>query len=275
MEQILSNPNWALPIKCLCIIVLFAILGAIFKIVKPKIKGVAGEAAVAMLLSKLNKDDYIVLNNVMLSTEGVEGANINSSQIDHVIVSKYGLFSIETKNYTGWITGSENGAKWTQTIYKTKNTFMNPIRQNYGHVKALEAVLDRLGMSAPIYPIVAFPGDADLKVKVEKSDVVYWGQIVSTITKHSTDEVLSEDQMRVIVDYLQENNIDSHDSRKEHVKSIKQEKAGKQTDAANDQAAVQEGICPKCGGNLIERDGKYGKFYGCSNYPKCRFTKEI
>ncbi len=275
MEQILSNPNWALPIKCLCIIVLFAILGAIFKIVKPKIKGVAGEATVAMLLSKLNKDDYIVLNNVMLSTEGVEGANINSSQIDHVIVSKYGLFSIETKNYTGWISGSENGAKWTQTIYKTKNTFMNPIRQNYGHVKTLEAVLDRLGMSAPIYPIVAFPRDADLKVKVEKTDVVHWGQLVTTITKRSMDEVLSEGQMREIVDYLQESNIDTYDSRKEHVKSIKEVKTVKQVDAMNDQMAVQEGICPKCGGNLIERNGKYGKFYGCSNYPKCRFTKEI
>lgn len=35
------------------------------------------------------------------------------------------------------------------------------------------------------------------------------------------------------------------------------------------------GKCPKCGGNLIERKGKFGKFYGCSNYPKCRFTKRL
>lgn len=33
--------------------------------------------------------------------------------------------------------------------------------------------------------------------------------------------------------------------------------------------------CPQCGGNLIEKIGKYGKFFGCSNYPKCRFTKKI
>ena len=32
-------------------------------------------------------------------------------------------------------------------------------------------------------------------------------------------------------------------------------------------------VCPKCGGSLIERSGKYGKFFGCSNYPKCNFTK--
>jgi len=33
--------------------------------------------------------------------------------------------------------------------------------------------------------------------------------------------------------------------------------------------------CPKCGGILVERDGKFGKFFGCSNYPNCKFTKKI
>ena len=224
MEQLLPNPNWALPIKCLLIIVIFMILGAIVKAVKPKIKGKAGEATVGKLLGRLNKDDYIVLNNIMLSTEGVEGANISTSQIDHVVVSKYGIFCIETKNYTGWITGTENGAKWTQTIYKTKNTFMNPIRQNYGHVKVLEAVMKGIGISTPIYPIVTFPGDADLKVKIEKADVVYWGQLVQTIQKHSVDVILSTEQMQEIVKMLNESNIDSGEVRKEHIQSIKDRK---------------------------------------------------
>lgn len=33
-------------------------------------------------------------------------------------------------------------------------------------------------------------------------------------------------------------------------------------------------ICPKCGGNLITRNGKYGEFIGCSNYPKCKYIKK-
>jgi len=33
--------------------------------------------------------------------------------------------------------------------------------------------------------------------------------------------------------------------------------------------------CPKCGGNLVERSGKFGKFTGCSNFPKCDYTKHI
>lgn len=32
-------------------------------------------------------------------------------------------------------------------------------------------------------------------------------------------------------------------------------------------------ICPKCGGILKQRTGKYGPFIGCSNYPKCTYTK--
>ncbi|MDD6393178.1 MAG: topoisomerase DNA-binding C4 zinc finger domain-containing protein [Prevotella sp.] len=43
--------------------------------------------------------------------------------------------------------------------------------------------------------------------------------------------------------------------------------AAKQT-----QATINAGICPKCGGQLIKRNGKYGSFYGCSNYPNCKFT---
>lgn len=33
--------------------------------------------------------------------------------------------------------------------------------------------------------------------------------------------------------------------------------------------------CPDCGADLIERRGKYGNFWGCSSYPKCRFAKKI
>lgn len=34
-------------------------------------------------------------------------------------------------------------------------------------------------------------------------------------------------------------------------------------------------VCPKCGGQLIERKGKYGRFMGCSNYPKCDYTSKL
>ena len=33
--------------------------------------------------------------------------------------------------------------------------------------------------------------------------------------------------------------------------------------------------CQKCGGVLIKRSGRYGNFYGCCNFPKCRYTRDI
>lgn len=32
--------------------------------------------------------------------------------------------------------------------------------------------------------------------------------------------------------------------------------------------------CPKCGGKLVERTGKYGKFTACGNYPKCKYIQK-
>ena len=34
-------------------------------------------------------------------------------------------------------------------------------------------------------------------------------------------------------------------------------------------------ICPECGGRLVERNGRNGKFYGCSSYPRCKYTRSI
>ncbi|CAH7373652.1 hypothetical protein VCHA53O466_40344 [Vibrio chagasii] len=34
-------------------------------------------------------------------------------------------------------------------------------------------------------------------------------------------------------------------------------------------------VCSKCGGKMVKRKSKYGKFYGCSNHPKCKHTVDI
>ncbi|MBO4847234.1 MAG: topoisomerase DNA-binding C4 zinc finger domain-containing protein [Lachnospiraceae bacterium] len=33
--------------------------------------------------------------------------------------------------------------------------------------------------------------------------------------------------------------------------------------------------CPECGGELRVKQGRYGDFYGCSNFPSCRFTSPM
>ena len=75
-----------------------------------KYKGQIGEKCVSSILSTL-PSNYYLFNNIYLQN------GTHSTQIDHVIVSPYGIFVIETKNYKGWIYGTKHGEYWTQNIY--------------------------------------------------------------------------------------------------------------------------------------------------------------
>lgn len=88
------------------------------------------------LFIALDKKEYQVHSNITL-----ELLDEMTTQIDHVVVSKYGIFVIETKNYKGWIYGSKHQKTWTQVLFNQKNKFQNPIHQNYKHIKFLQALL--------------------------------------------------------------------------------------------------------------------------------------
>lgn len=101
----------------------------------PKIKGIIGELYVAAFLKILPNDKYSVINNLLFTWNG------HSTQIDHIVVSIYGIFVIETKYYKGLIYGGENSEYWLQNIYGNKHQFRNPILQNQGHIRALKHLL--------------------------------------------------------------------------------------------------------------------------------------
>jgi len=236
------------------LLITMAIIAFILKL--PKVKGIIGEGAAILLLKKLNPNEYVIINDLMISNN-----NGKTSQIDHVVVSQYGVFVIETKNYNGWITGTESSQYWKQTIHKRKESLYNPIWQNKGHVRALEELLSAFGEISFI-PIVAFSGRATLKVQVN-SEVIYLGNLVKTIKKYQ-NKVLNPTTVQAIVRKLEDSNNFDKTARKEHVHLIKQ-------NIRNKNEKIKNGTCPTCGGELIQRNGKYGKFMGCSNYPKCRF----
>jgi len=99
----------------------------------PTVKGKLGEVYVRKgLRKKLTSDQYSIINDVTLPLD--DGG---TTQVDHIVVSPFGIFVIETKNMKGWIFGSEKQAKWTQTIYRTKHSFQNPLRQNYKHTSSI------------------------------------------------------------------------------------------------------------------------------------------
>ncbi len=115
----------------------------------------AGEAILANTIEAQLPQPHVLINNVTLPNEN------GSAQIDHVLIAPTGIFVIETKHYQGWIFGNPSQSQWTQTIYKKKSRFPNPIHQNYGHVKALQSLFTL--PEDNFVPIVVFTGDAEFK----------------------------------------------------------------------------------------------------------------
>ena len=115
----------------------------------------AGEAMIAEAISGGLRRPHLLLNNVTLQ------AGERTSQIDHVLVADTGVFVIETKHYSGWIFGDSHAGQWTQVIYKRKTKFPNLIRQNYGHVKALQSLFNL--PATAFSSLVVFTGDAEFK----------------------------------------------------------------------------------------------------------------
>jgi hypothetical protein len=241
------------------IIILFIIF-LILTVFSAKIKGYIGEKTVVVILSRLDSEIYKVINDITIET------GKGTSQIDHVIISKYGVFVIETKNYKGWIFGDDYSQYWTQVIYKRKEKLYNPIKQNYGHVQALKSVLQENFPNIKYIPIVVFPIKSTLKVKT-RNHVIYGIRLLKTIKTYQ-EENLTTNEMNTIYSQLSSLNKKDRQTKKEHVKNIQQKK--------NNMTQKTKGnICPKCGSQLIVRKGKFGNFKGCSGYPKCRYTANL
>jgi hypothetical protein len=141
-------------------------------------KGRLGEAAVNRRLRRsLDPRLYQLLPNVILPIPG------GTTQIDHVLLSPFGIFVIETKTYAGWIYGGERDATWTQVLYRHKERFQNPLRQNYLHTQTLSEITGLL----PEYflSVVVFAGDAQLKTRMPPN-VIYLRDLVRYLQSHQT-----------------------------------------------------------------------------------------
>ena len=128
-------------------------------------KGKRGEKRVFNILSKGLPDGFIVLNDIYLPL-----SDGTTTQIDHIVVSQYGVFVVETKNYSGWIFANARDDEWTQVIYRRKSRFQNPLRQNYRHICVLA---ECLGISKDYFhSVVAFTENCTFKTPMPDG-VVY------------------------------------------------------------------------------------------------------
>ncbi len=214
-------------------------------------KGKQGEKMVAKKLGKTIVGERYVFNDVLFEING------SSCQIDHILVDKSGIYIFETKNYNGTIYGTLENKQWTQSLNfgKTTNSFYNPIKQNLTHVYKLKSLLKKK------YPIYAYT------VFVQNNAPLAQGAINLLDLKDyllSNYTALSAQDLEFVSNKIQEAMDTCSISLSQHVDNIH-----------NKRKCIEQGICPRCGGNLVERNGKYGKFYGCSNFPKCTFKMNV
>ncbi len=223
--------------------------------------GEFGEYASEYVLNNraLTNLSYIkTIHNVYVEKDGF------TTEIDIIAITEKGLFVLESKNYSGWIYGDEKSDKWMQILVSgQKNQFYNPIKQNAGHIKKLADYLEI--HPECIFSYIVFsdrcelkkkPADTD-RIKVIKRNQLLWrlkdelknGQIY--FTPAEVDDIYNR-----LFPLTQK----TREEKSQHIENVKKIQSGM--------------ICPWCNNDLVLRKGKYGTFYGCSGYPKCKFIRK-
>ncbi|EMD1174225.1 NERD domain-containing protein [Vibrio harveyi] len=225
------------------------------------LKGVFGEFLVNRLLSKLPESDYTLIKDVTLPT------NDGTTQVDHIVVSRYGIFVVETKNMKGWMFGSARQKQWTQKIYRHSSKFQNPLHQNYKHIKALETLL---GCSEEhLHSVIVFIGDSTFKTEMPPNVTYARGSI--RYIQQFNDVVFSDNDYARLTESINrlklKRGVITDLKHRKHVKEVVTSKASSNQ-------------CPRCGSEMVLRETKRGEnigkqFWGCSTFPKCRAVKQF
>ncbi|MDV4151757.1 nuclease-related domain-containing protein [Clostridium sp. AL.422] len=179
-----------------------------------KIKGNKGEKYVDSILREI--PGSMVLRDIVLKSV------FGTSQIDNILISPKGIFVIETKNYSGWIFGNERSKYWTQTIYNKKSKFFNPIRQNYGHIKAIESYLPY--KKDICHSLIVFSNRCELKRLEVKTPIIKMRDLKSYLIYCKSDVFLTKEDINYYSMILEKNNITDKNIRKNHVQNIRNNK---------------------------------------------------
>lgn len=249
-------------------------------------KGMVGEWFINLCIRLfLDKREYRLLKDVTLPTPQ------GSTQIDHVIVSRFGLFVIETKNMKGWIFGNPTQKSWTQQIYRRKHSFQNPLHQNHLHMMTLKSLL---GLSDnQLHSVIFFIGDCTFKTPMP-DNVMNRGLI--RYVKGITTPVLAENEVALVVDTIQQGRLAANwQTHRQHVAQLKARHGKTPTKpvpasvpsahhpappTAIYPANLQSPMCPRCGNPMVLRtagrgDNKGKPFWGCREFPTCRGTRAL
>lgn len=241
----------------------------------PSDKGASGERDIAKLI---HRESLLGINGKILQNVYLPTANGGTTEIDILFICRKGLFVIESKNFAGYIFGDNTIKNWTVSLYAGKTWFgqkmtkkyhfYNPIWQNRGHIRVLAQFI---AQPFPIYSLVVFSNRSSLahvSYNPDETTVLRFDQLRSYF-QHIRDtfpDCLSDNDIEQIYGRLFPLTYATAELKQAHINQVYQ--------------AQHRLICPRCGGALVLRTAKSGKmaghsFYGCSNYPQCRYTQNM
>lgn len=225
-------------------------------------KGKRGERRVSTgLRSRLDATDYQIFDDITLPVKD------STTQIDHLVVSPFGVFVVETKNMSGWIFGSVDKSHWIQVIYKVRHRFQNPLSQNHKHVHAIK---EQFGLTAnQVNSLVVFVGDCEFKTSIPSRVAIGVSELTNMI-RQRTVRILSDQEVQQIINDIEMVRLTpGRETDRIHIQNLKRD-ASIKANRMNDH-------CPRCGGKLVERTNRRNgeRFLGCSNFPRCKGTRAI
>ena len=228
-------------------------------------KGIYGELRVRIKLKRFFGGRAVIFNNYILIDPEynnlLSNTGFKSIQIDHIVVCEKGVLVIETKNYSGRLYGNSIQKNWTQVLTggKVKHQLYNPIKQNATHCAYVKKIV---GERIPVLSIIVLVKNNTRFLSCSNTDNVIGISELRSYLSFLPDRILDEAQINTVVQKLNESNYKGMISTTKHIRNIN-----------NRISDAEMGICPRCGGALVRRDGKYGIFWGCENYPRCKYTK--
>ena len=223
-------------------------------------KGQFGEYATQYALNSCIFNGYYhTIHNVYIPYKN------GTTELDILMIHEKGIFVFESKNYSGWIFGDADQLNWTQCLSNhKKNKFYNPIKQNITHCNAL---VEYLKIPAEIvHSYIVFSERCELKSVPPDTDqykIVRRPNMLKTLRRDIASQNLAftKKQVDEYAIFLKNATNVTAEQKQKHIDDIKEK--------------IEGNTCPFCGGELQLKKGKYGDFYGCKSYPKCKYTRKV
>lgn len=234
--------------------ILLAVIVSLFGIYSlPEVKGWVGETVVKIVLSTLPAEEYIILNDIYIPAyDGI------FTQIDHLVIATCGIIVIETKNYSGKLSGSSRKKYWIALRDGEIGKVYNPIRQNSYHIKMLRE--NCMGLAdEKFYSIVclSFGAKIEVETKIPITGPLGLKKIITSINRSPKTNAK---KLLVVEQLIKEIEIERAYAAKEHKRRL-----------ADRRGRFKKGYCPRCNAKLYKRMGVKGEYLICSNYPVCKF----